>query len=117
MPATKNSKPIIARAKMKGMVPKITPKEIMKPAITFRRTCPATMLAQRRKDKVAGLTKNEKSSKIKIIGAMKIGTPLGKNMCKNPPMPLRTMAKIVTVKNEINAIARVIGNWLVAVKL
>ena len=63
-----------------GNIPKTTPRERMKPATTLSNTCPATMLAKRRTDKVTGLIKKEKNSITKIKGAIHIGTPLGKNM-------------------------------------
>jgi len=53
----------------------------------------------------------------KITGAIHIGTPLGKNMCRNPKNPLRTIAKIVIVRKETIAKESVTTNWLVDVKL
>ena len=75
------------------------------------------MLAKRRTESVIGRIKNEKSSMAKIIGAIHIGTPLGKNMWRNPKNPLRTIAKIVMVKNDNIASESVTTTWLVAVKL
>ena len=100
-----------------GKVPKIIPREIMKPATTLSNTWPATMLAKRRTESVIGRIKNEKSSIAKITGAIHIGTPLGKNMCKNPKNPFLAMAKIVIAKNETIAKESVTITWLVAVKL
>ena len=91
-----------------GNVPKITPSEIINPAITLSNTCPATIFAKSRTERVSGLIKKEISSIINIIGAMNKGTPLGKNICINPPNPFLTMAKIVIVKNAIIANEKVI---------
>ena len=101
----------------KGKVPKIIPKEIINPATTFNKTWPATMLAKRRTERVTGRIKNEKSSMVKITGAIHIGTPLGKNICRNPNNPFLNKAKIVMVKNAIIAKESVTTTWLVEVKL
>ena len=76
----KVSKPIITMLNKNGKVPKITPREIMKPATTLSNTWPATMLAKRRTERVIGRIKNEKNSMKKMIGAIQSGTPLGKNI-------------------------------------
>lgn len=101
----------------KGKKPKIIPSEIIKPATTLSKTWPATMLAKRRTERVIGRIKNEKSSIAKIIGAIQVGTPLGKNIWRNPKNPLRQIAKIVMVKNANIAKESVTTIWLVAVKL
>ncbi len=115
--ATKSSKPVITMLNKNGRVPKIMPRDKTKPATTLSRTWPATMLAKRRTESVIGLIRKEKSSMAKIAGAIHIGTPLGRNMCKKPKNPLRIIAKIVTVKNATMAKQSVIITWLVAVKL
>ena len=74
------------------MVPKTRPIETIKPAITFNSTWPATILANNRTERVIGLIKKEISSKTKIRGAIKTGTPLGKNICKKPEKPFLMMA-------------------------
>ena len=61
------------------------------------------MLANKRTDNVIGRIKNEKSSIKKISGAIHQGTPLGKNMCKKPKIPLRNRANNTNTVNEIIA--------------
>ena len=63
----------------KGKTPR-KPSEITNPAITLSNTCPATILAKRRTERVIGRIKKENNSMIKITGAIQIGTPLGKNI-------------------------------------
>lgn len=109
--ATNNSNPVITTAKIKGRIPAIpkdiAPKLTTNPATTFKSTCPATILAKSLTDNVIGLIKNEKNSIRKIRGAISFGTPDGKNICKNPPKPFLTIAKIVMVKKATIARAKV----------
>lgn len=108
---------MITTENAKGTVPKIIPKERINPAMIFNNTCPATMLAKRRTERVTGLIKYDINSMTNNSGARGKGTPLGNSIFKKPMKPFLLIAKPVTTVNEIIAKQKVTISWLVAVKL
>ncbi len=81
--------------------------ETTKPANTLSNTCPATMLAASRRDRLTGLAKYANNSITTINGASHQGVPFGKNNEKKC-RPCKYIPKNVMNKNMVIAMAKVI---------
>jgi hypothetical protein len=114
--ATKNSNPTSTITKLKGMNLNNNDISTIALPITCSSMCPEVMFAARRKDKLIGLAKKEKSSITVIRGASQIGHPLGRNSLKNP-MPWENIPNKVITRNTTAERAKVMIIWLVVAKL
>ena len=109
------SNPVSATTKANGSTPK-KPRAATKPAITFSRVCPASILANNRTDRLIGRERYEITSIGISKGYMGSGVPGGTKKLKKC-IPCFAKPNTVTPMKMTNANAKVTTMWLVKVKL